>query len=291
VAGGGAAGSLRRRRLGIELRELRTRAGKTLEQVADRFGWSVSKASRMELGRVPVSARDVNDLLTLYGVDDQDQRETLVGLARSGRERDWWHRYDDVLPRQFSIYLGFESDATSILTYETTVVPGLLQTADYARALTRTSRRHDSEQDIERRVEARVQRQRLLERDDPEPPTLWAIVDEAAIRREVGGTAVMTEQLTKLLDVTSRNSRVTLQVVPFHVGAYLSMESGFIILSFGTPNDLDVACLDLLTRSVYLEEQSEVSRYRVAFENLRADAASRADSRKLIAATLKEMKR
>src|SRR6266536_5348547 len=127
---GDAAGSIRRRRLGIELRELRTRAGLTLEEVASRFDWSVSKASRQELGRIPITRRDLGDLLTLYGVEDPAQREALLAIARSGRQRDWWHRFDDVLPRQFSVYLGFEGDATTILTYEALLVPGLLQTAD-----------------------------------------------------------------------------------------------------------------------------------------------------------------
>jgi transcriptional regulator with XRE-family HTH domain len=283
---GGAAGSIRRRRLGIELRELRTRAGLTLEQVAQRFDWSVSKASRMELGRVPVTRRDVVDLLDLYGVTDEEQRDGLVAIARSGRERDWWHRYDDVLPRPFSIYLSFETDAASISTYQSLLVPGLLQTAEYARALVRAARPHDADEDVERRVEARLQRQEILRRENP--PQLWAILDEAAVRREVGGADVMRTQLKRLLDMGKR-PEITLQVLPFRAGAYISMDSGFILLGFDDPRDPDVASVDLLTRSLYFEDHGEVGRYRVAFEHLRATAASPADSTKMIAAVMKEM--
>lgn len=283
---GGTAGSIRRRRLGIELRDLRTRAGLTLEDVARRFEWSVSKASRMELGRVPVTGRDVGDLLTLYGVDDQEQRETLLALARNGRERDWFHRFDDVLQRQFSIFLGFEQDAETISSFEPLLIPGLLQTADYARALIRSARPQDSDDDIERQVEARLQRQEIFKRD--KPPELWAILDEAAIRHEVGGVEVMRAQLSKLLDMSKRRA-VTIQVVPFRAGAHASMESNFIVLGFADPDDLDVACVDLLTRSLYLEDRSEVGRYRAAFERLRASAASPADSKQIVAAVVKEM--
>ncbi len=285
---GDAAGSIRRRRLGIELRELRTRAGLTLEEVASRFDWSVSKASRQELGRIPITRRDLGDLLTLYGVEDPAQREALLAIARSGRQRDWWHRFDDVLPRQFSVYLGFEGDATTILTYEALLVPGLLQTADYARALVRAGRPQDTDEDIERRVQARMQRQDILTGEGP--PELWAILDEAAVRRQVGGPEVMRTQLKRLVQASKRPN-VTLQIVPFRAGAYLSEESGFILLGFADPADQDVACVDLLTRSLYMEDRSEVGRYRVAFEHLRAIAASPADSRELIAAAQEEMGR
>jgi len=281
-----AAGSIRRRRLGIELRELRTRAGLTLDEVAARFDWSVSKASRMELGRVPVTRRDLGDLLTLYGVADETQRETLLAIARSGRERDWHHRFDDVLPRQFSVYLGFEKDAVRISTYEALLIPGLLQTPDYARALIRAGRPQDTDDDIERRIQARIQRQEILTRENP--PELWAILDEAAIRRQVGGADVMRAQLKKLAEV-SRRPNITLQVVPFRTGAYMSEESGFILLGFAEREDPDVACSDLLTRSLYMEDRGEVGRYRVALEHLRANAASPADSQQLIAAASREM--
>jgi transcriptional regulator with XRE-family HTH domain len=284
VAGNG--GSIRRRRLGIELRELRTRAGMTLEQVAQRFDWSVSKASRMELGRVPITRRDISDLLDLYGVTDEEQRNSLLTIARTRQERDWWHRYDDLLPRPFSIFLSFEVDATSISTYQSMHVPGLLQTADYARALFRAGRPQDSDEEIERRVEARLRRQEIFRRDNP--PPLWAILDEAAIRREIGGTEVMRAQLKRLFDAGKR-PEVTLQVIPFGAGAYISMDGGFILLGFDDPRDPDLASVDLLTRSLCLDDHEEVGRYRKAFEHLRAVAASPADSAKMITAAIREM--
>jgi transcriptional regulator with XRE-family HTH domain len=282
----GNGGSIRRRRLGIELRELRTRSGMTLEQVAQRFDWSVSKASRMELGRVPITRRDIADLLDLYGVTDEEQRDSLLAIARTGRDRDWWHRYDDLLPRPFSIFLSFEVDATSISTYESLLVPGLLQTADYVRALTRAARLQDSDEEIERRVEVRLRRQEILRRESP--PQLWAILDEAAIRREIGGADVMRAQLKRLLEMGKR-PEVTLQVIPFTAGAYVSMDGGFILLGFDNPRDPDVASVDLLTRSLHLEDHEEVDRYRKAFEHLRAVAASPTDSARMITRAMREM--
>jgi transcriptional regulator with XRE-family HTH domain len=280
------AGSLGRRRLGIELRELRKRAGLTLEDVAERFDWSVSKASRQELGRIPITRRDLNDLLDVYGVTDDEHRQTLLTLARGGRQRDWWHPFEDVLPRQFSVYLGFEADAASISAYEGLVIPGLFQTAQYARTLVRAARSGDTEESVERRVETRMQRQEILKRE--QPPDVWAILDEAVIRRIVGGPDVMRDQLRRLLDVSGQPG-ITVQVLPFHSGAHMSMEGGFILLGFAEPGNRDVACIDLLTRSLYLEDHTEVGRYAVAFQHLRANAASPAESRKIVAAVEKEM--
>jgi transcriptional regulator with XRE-family HTH domain len=283
-----SGGSLGRRRLGLELRDLRTRNGMTLEQVAERFEWSVSKASRMELGRVPVTARDVGDLLTLYGVSDEAQRAELLALARASRQRDWWSRFDDVMPRQFSLYLGFEANAAKILSFEISLIPGLLQTAEYTRALIRAKLPLASDDEVERRVEARIERQQILTRENP--PQLWVIVDEAAIRREIGGAEVMSAQLKRILEVGTLPN-VTVQVLPFAGGAHGSMESGFIVLTFEDPQDPDVACLDLLTRSLYMEDRDDVDRYRSAFEHLRAQAASPADSTRIIAAAAREKNR
>jgi transcriptional regulator with XRE-family HTH domain len=281
----GNAGSLGRRRLGIELRTLRVARGLTLENVAERFDWSISKASRQELGRIPITRRDLNDLLTLYGVTDEDQRETLLALIDNRKQRRgevWYDRFSDVMPRQFSIYLGFEGVAASISTYENVLIPGLLQTADYARAVSGSARPEDGADLVERRVEARMQRQEILKREDS--PKLWSIVDEAALRRVVGSPDIMRGQLLRLLDV-SKQPGITVQVLPFTAGACMAPESGFILLSFADANNsTDMACIDLLTRSLYLDDTAEVARYRVAFEHLRANAASPPESRKIIAA-------
>nr|MDT0661280.1 helix-turn-helix transcriptional regulator [Micromonospora sp. DSM 115978] len=281
------SGSIRRRRLGIELRQLRSAKELTLDEVARRFAWSVSKASRMERGLVPVSPRDVADLAKLYGVDDQEQIDALLAMAAASRQRDWWHKYDDLHPRQFSVYLGFEGDAASIHTYQSLLIPGLLQTEDYSRAIFRAAQPGESDEEINRRVEARLLRQTLVK--GPDAPQLWAILDEAAVRRVVGGTDVMRSQLDHLV-ACSKQANVTIQVIPFGSGAYMSMDGGFIILRFAEAEDPDVVCVDIRTRSLYVDDPAEVRRYTLAYEQLLALAATPDESIKLIAAAMKEMR-
>ncbi|MFV2099198.1 helix-turn-helix domain-containing protein [Micromonospora sp. LOL_014] len=281
------SGSIRRRRLGIELRELRTAKGLTLDEVARRFTWSVSKASRMERGLVPVSPRDVADLVKLYGVDDPDHADALVAMAAASRQRDWWHKFDDLLPRQFSVYLGFEGDAESIHTYQSLLIPGLLQTEAYARAIFRAAQPGETDEQINRRVEARLLRQTIVKNKDA--PRLWAILDEAAIRRGVGGRDVMREQLAHLAS-SSKQPNITIQVIPFRAGAYMSMDGGFIILRFAEAEDPDVVCVDIRTRSLYVDDPAEVRRYTLAHEQLLALAATPDESIKLIEAALEEMR-
>ncbi|MFY1633359.1 helix-turn-helix domain-containing protein [Solwaraspora sp. WMMB335] len=281
------SGSIRRRRLGIELRELRTAKGLTLDEVARRFAWSVSKASRMERGLVPVSPRDVADLAELYGVADAEQVDALVTMAAASRQRDWWHKYDDLLPRQFSVYLGFEGDAASIHTYQSLLVPGLLQTEEYARAIFRAAQPGETDEQINRRVEARLLRQTIVKGRDA--PQLWAILDEAAVRRGVGGRDVMRGQLAHLVS-SSKQANLTIQVIPFDAGAYMSMDGGFIILRFAEAEDPDVVCVDIRTRSLYVDDPAEVRRYTLAYEQLLALAATPDESVKLIEAAMEEMR-
>jgi transcriptional regulator with XRE-family HTH domain len=279
VAGGGAAGSIQRRRIGAELRELRKKANLTLDEVARRFDWSVSKASRMELGRVPISPRDVRDLLDLYGLADDERRDAMVEAARGGRERDWWHEYDDLIGRQFAIYLGFEKDATSVRNYESLLIPGLLQTPEYAREIFRAAWPAERPDDHERRVAARMQRQTLLTR--PAPPEVCVILDEAALHRGVGGPDVMHVQLVKLVQASYRRN-ITVQVVPFGAGAYPAMQGGFVVLGFGI-DDPEVAFVDGYTREQHIEDAAEARRYAYAFDRLSEQALSPEDSRELIA--------
>jgi hypothetical protein len=219
----------------------------------------------------PGRTRDVRDLAALYGVTEPDEINLLVAMAATSRQRDWWHRYDDLLPRQFSIYLGFEGDAASIHTFETLLIPGLLQTADYARALFEAAQPTEPEEETTRRVEARLLRQATITGNDG--PRLTAIMDEAALRRVVGGPEVMAAQLDHLLTMGKR-SNVTIQVVPFKAGAYEAMDGGFIILRFADASDGDVVCIDTRTRSLYLDDAAEVRRYTVAYENVLGLAAS-----------------
>jgi len=180
--------TVRRRRLALELRRLREAARLTCEEVAEHLECSASKISRVETGRVSVSPRDVRDMLELYGVPEQ-QRDSLVQLSRDSRQKGWWHAYSDTIQPQFATYVGLESAASEIRVYEVNIIPGLLQTEDYARTMMRSGTMNGSHEDVERKVALRMARQPALTRDDP--PMLWTVVDEAALRRRVGGTELM----------------------------------------------------------------------------------------------------
>jgi len=279
VAVAGASGSIDRRRLGIELRALREEKGLTLEDVKAEYGWSTSKVSRMERGLVPVNPADLKHLIQFYGVTDKPVMDVLLGLASGTRGRDWWHRYDDVIDRRFSTYLGFEKAAASVHNWEPLVVPGLLQTAEYARALVDAHGTSKTEDEAARRVEARMYRQQLLTGDDA--PRLHAIIDESVLHRLVGGPGTLHGQLMHLHDA-ARRPNVTLQVVPFAAGALTAMEGGFIILRFAEVHDGDVVSVDLLTRSLYLDDPAEAERYRDAWESVLASAADPATSLQMI---------
>src|SRR2546423_5257397 len=192
---GGAAGgpTVLRILLGTQLRRLRETRGVTREDAGWEIRGSESKISRMELGRVGFKERDVADLLTLYGVHDPTERDALLNLARQANNPGWWHRYSDVLPTWFQSYLGLESSAALIRTYEVQFVPGLLQTPDYARAVIKLSHGHESAEEIERRVDLRMRRQEILRRGD-EPPTLWVVIDDASLRRPIGGPPRLPRQ-------------------------------------------------------------------------------------------------
>lgn len=283
-----ASGSIDRRRLGIELRALREGKGLTLKDVAEEFSWSTAKVSRMERGLVPVSPADLRHLIQHYNVKDQAVIDGLTSLTGGGRSGDWWHRFDDVIDKRFSTYLGFEAAAASVHTWMPHVVPGLLQTADYARALVDAHGTVHSEEDAARRVDARIYRQQLLQGDDA--PRLHVIIDEAVLRRQIGGPQVMHDQLAHLAEA-ARRPNVTVQVVPFTAGALTAMEGGFIILRFAEVDDGDVVAVDLLTRSLYLDDLNETSRYRDAWESVLATAASPAASLRMIMAAGNKEKR
>ena len=277
--------TVRRRRLALELRRLREAARLTCEEVAERLECSASKISRVETGRVSVSPRDVRDMLEIYGIPE-DQRESLVQLARDSRQKGWWHAYSDTIQPQFATYLGLESAASEIRIYEVSLIPGLLQTEDYARTVISAGMVNSSREDIDRRVELLMARQPALTRADP--PKLWAVLDEAALRRRVGGAALMRLQLDFLLGVTGLPN-VAVQVIPFGGGAHPAMGRPFVILVFPERADPDVVYLEDLTSALYLEDVDEVDRYNVFFNHLRATALSFDDSCALIASVLKEM--
>jgi hypothetical protein len=241
-------------------------------------GWEIraseSKISRMELGRVSFKERDVEDLLTLYGVDDNEERERLLTLARQANTPGWWHRYGDVLPSWFQSYLGLEAAASLIRTYEVQFVPGLLQTRDYARSVVLLGHGRARPEEIDRRVELRMRRQSILDR--PDPVQLWAVVDEAVLRRPIGSRAVMQAQLEALLEATQRPN-VRLQVVPFHTGGHSAAGGAFSILRFPDQDLPDIVYVEQLASALYLDKRDDVELYVDAMERLcvEADAPDR----------------
>jgi transcriptional regulator with XRE-family HTH domain len=276
--------TVRRRRLALELRRLREAARLTCEEVAEHLECSTSKISRIETGRVSVSPRDVRDMLDLYGVSAQ-QGASLVQLARDSRQKGWWHAYSDTIQPRFATYIGLESAASEIRIYEVTLIPALLQTEDYARTVIAAGIVGGDHDGVERNVELLMARQPPLTSDDP--PRLWAVLDEAALRRTVGGAGLMRLQLDHLLDL-SRLPNVAIQVIPFGAGAHPAMGRPFVILAFPERADPDVVYLEDLTSALYVEDVDEVDRYTMFFNHLRATALSFEDSSALIMSVIKE---
>jgi transcriptional regulator with XRE-family HTH domain len=278
--------TVRRRRLASELRSLREGARLTCEEVAEHLECSASKISRVETGRVSVSPRDVRDMLSLYGVDPQ-QLDSLVQLARESRQKGWWHAYSDTIQPRFATYVGLEDAASEIRTYEVNLVPGLLQTEDYARSVITAGNLTGSLEDVERRVALRMARQPML-LSGRNPPQLWAVLDEAVLHRTVGGPGLMRLQLDHLAEVASRPN-VAVQVIPYSAGAHPGMGKPFVILSFPERADPDVVYLEDLTSTLYLEDVDEVDRYNVLFNHLRATALSFEESAALLTSVAKEL--
>ncbi|MET9679995.1 helix-turn-helix domain-containing protein [Streptomyces coeruleorubidus] len=277
--------AVRRRKLGAELRALRTSAGLTSGEAARLVGWHQSKVSRIETGTSGVKPADVRLLLDAYAVADTQLRELLMMLAGSddsGGRHHWWHAYRGVLPPTYRDFISLESQAGTMRTLETTVVPGLLQTPEYARAVTKAAVEGLSEDRLDTLVEVRLARQDVL-RADP-PLELSAVLDEAVLRREVGGPGVMARQLERLVEA-ARLPQVRLQVLPFAAGAHIGVTGPFVIFSFSSTSDLDVVVLDHLTSSLYLERKEDLQAYTEAFNALQIHALSPEDSLDFIAGT------
>ncbi|MFF7982831.1 helix-turn-helix domain-containing protein [Streptomyces sp. NPDC007901] len=275
--------AVRRRKLGTELRMLRTGVGLTSGEAARLVGWHQSKVSRIETGASGVKPADVRLLLDAYGVVEGQLRELLLVLAGSedtaGRHH-WWHAYRGVLPPAYRDFISLESQAGAMRTLETLVVPGLLQTPEYARAVTRVAADGLDDEALDALVEVRLARQDVL-RNDP-PLELSAVLDEAVLRREVGGPGVMTRQLARLVEA-ARLPQVRLQVLPFAAGAHIGITGPFVIFSFPSTSDLDVVVLDQLTSSLYLERKEDLQAYAEAFNTLQIHALSPEDSLDYIA--------
>lgn len=265
--------------LGTHLRRFREAAGITPDQAGFEIRGSRSKISRMETGRVGLKSRDVADLLTLYGVTDDQLRSRFFSLVRRSNNPDWWTKYSDILPDWFETYLGLESAASTIRSFEIQFVHGLFQTEDYARAVTRLGHQSAPADEIEHRVGLRVKRQDLLTR--PNPPRIWSIMDEAVLRRPVGGPAVMRAQLQRLIEA-AKLPHVTLQVVPFARGGHAGASGSFTVLRFGERDLPDVVYMEQLTSAIYLDQRSDVEHYLEVADQLSAEALTPAATTRFI---------
>src|SRR5215468_6681249 len=250
--------------LGSQLHRLRESRAITAEQAAEAIRGSHSKMSRMEHGRVGFKERDIADLLTLYGVGPGDEHEALLKLAREANTPGWWQAYGDILPHWVEPYFGLEAAASFIREYELQFVPGLLQTEEYARSLIRLGNAQ-AEEDVIRRAEARISRQDILRRETP--PRVWAVMDEGALLRPIGGGEVVRDQLEHLIDMCDHPA-VTLQVLPFRVAAHPAMGGPFTILRFSEPDLRDVVYIEQLTSALYLDKPAEVDSYLEVMEQL-----------------------
>lgn len=261
--------------LGTRLRRLRESLNISRDTAASAIRASDAKLCRMELGRVGFKQRDVADLLTLYGVHEPDAREEYLETVQRANEPGWWRAYGDAFPSWFEQHLGLEEAACLIRTYEVQFIPGLLQTADYAEAVIRLGHPISSPGSIQRRVDLRMTRQDLLSR--PDAPKLWIVVDEAALRRPLGGTGVMRAQLEHLIEVAARPN-VTLQVLPFHVGGHAAAGGPVTVLRFPVPDLPDVVYLEQLSSALYLDKPEEVDHYLAVMDRLSLVASPAVDS-------------
>ncbi|WP_181797853.1 helix-turn-helix transcriptional regulator [Streptomyces sp. WELS2] len=274
--------TVRRRRLGQELRRLRELKGMTAEEVAERLLVSQSKISRLENGRRSISQRDVRDLCGVYEVEDKRIVDSLMEMARDSRQQGWWHTFGDI---PYSVYIGLETDAESLRVYEPQIVTGLLQTRPYAEALVRGALPETSAEEIDKRVEVRMRRQERIT-TERNPLRLWVVLDEAALHRVVGSRLVMREQLEHLIEL-SELPHITVQVLPFEVGAHPGINGQYAILEFADAADSSVVYLEGVTSDLYLEKAQDVQKYAVMYEHLRAQSHNVEVSRQFIAEAAK----
>jgi transcriptional regulator with XRE-family HTH domain len=271
--------------LGTQLRRLREAAGITPERAGTEIRGSRSKISRMETGRVGLKLRDVTDLLTLYGVHEEDVRSRFLSLARQSSKPDWWAKYGDVLPDWFEPYLGLESAASTIRGFDIQFVHSLFQTEEYARAVTRLGHQTASAAEIEDRVALRLKRQDLLTR--PGPPRIWSVMDESVLRRPIGGRAVMRAQFQRLIEVAAM-PHMTIQVVPFARSGHAGESGSFALMRFNEPDLPDVVYIEQLTSAIYLEQRPDVEHYLEVMDRLSGEAATPAATVRLIEQAARE---
>jgi len=269
--------------LGAYLRRLREARRISLEEAGDVIRGSSSKISRLETGRVGFKDRDIADLLTLYGVTDEKERQALRDLAIRASSPGWWHDYGDVLPSWFDAYVGLEEAASVIRAYEVQFVPGLLQTEDYARGVIMLG--YSNPKGISRRVDLRMARQAVLDR--PDPPSLRMVLDEALLRRPIGGSRVMRAQLEHLVEMSQRPN-VTIQVIPFKAGGHAAAGGAFSLLSFAEYDLSDVVYIEQLTSAQYLDKPDIVDGYLAVMDQLCIDALNPASSARILRSMLRQ---
>ncbi|MGI8310425.1 MULTISPECIES: helix-turn-helix transcriptional regulator [Saccharopolyspora] len=278
--------TVRRRRLAAELRRLRAQAEVTQQQAATHLGCTQAKIGRFETAKRSPSVGDVSALLDFYGVDGAE-RDQLINLVRDARKRGWWHSYSDVLPEWYETYVGLEAEASSIHTYESEAIPGLLQTREYAHALTKATLIRADDSEITRRVDLRIQRQQRVVGPNP-LVELWAVVGESALRRCVGGNGVLRRQLEHVLKLVEM-PHVTLQVMPLDAGAHPAQAGPFVILRYSNHIDPDVVYLETHVGGLYLEREIELSNYVIMMDHLRAHAVDPEGSVQLIQQRIGEL--
>jgi transcriptional regulator with XRE-family HTH domain len=279
------ASTFRSRRLGADLRELRERAQLGSEVVAREMGFSRPKLTRIEQGEVRVALNDLKALLHLYGVDDEERRNAFIAASREAHKRGWWQAYQDTLPRTYTDFVALEADATEIKNFQPILIPGLLQTEAYARAVIQANPAILPPADVDDLVKVLRERQAILERD--RPPRLWAIIGESAIWQLIGGTSVMREQLAQL-EVFTERPHVVLQVLSHSAGAHAGLAGAFVL--FALPRDPDVVSVENMSGTLYMDRPGERQGYSDAFDHLRATALNPADSLALIRRVAQEMR-
>lgn len=275
----------RLKRLGSALRNLRAASELTADQVARSVRWSGSKVSRIENAKQFASPNDVRDLLSVYGLGEEEI-EKYVTIARQAKQRDWWHKFDDVLPEWFEGYLGFEAEATKISTYESDLVPGLLQTEHYAAAVLSVFPLRTTPDEMERTVELRRVRQARLSGDNA--VTLDAVISEAVLHRAIGGPRVMRAQLESLIN-TAQAPNITLRLLPFTAAEHPGINGAFSVIEFPDPDEGRIVCVEALTSTLYIEQTRQIGVYRLAFDQIRAASLEPEETTKVIATRAKEL--
>ncbi len=279
-----ASPSLRRRRLAAELRRLRDQSGLSVTEAAKRLDWQASRLSRIETRQSGITAPDLRKLLNLYEVEDQGYRAYLAELARRVNERGWWQKYAGMIVSNYADLISLEAEARTIRAYQQELVPGLLQTPDYARAVFRASWLTETAEQIDRHVEIRMERQEVLNRTDPPPPRFNVVLSEGVLRRPVGGYDVMREQLEHLMRPRDRPN-VTVQVLPFDAGMHPAMVGPFTMITFPDPDDLGIVNLENAAGALFLEDPTELRIYDEIWSTLQASALSADDSQAFLRST------